>query len=86
MKHTPKFAPWKPTPGNAFTGDHGAAPIVWATAAQASYASRVNAGWHNGRTLDMAGRATVMLDPHASLISIATPEDKKVKRKQGAAI
>jgi hypothetical protein len=73
--------------GNAFTGHTGAAPIVWFTSASASYATRVNAGLGAGNALDSAGRATVSIDPnHAYGTTIATAEDKKFKRKQGAAI
>jgi len=73
--------------GNAFTGHTGAAPIVWATPAAAAYATRVNAGLGAGNALDAAGRARVDVNPnHSYGTTIATAEDKKFKRKQGAAI
>lgn len=72
---------------NAFTGHTGADPIVWATPAAAAYATRVNAGMGTGNALDSAGRARVDVDPNDRYgTTIATAEDKKFKRKQGAAI
>ncbi len=72
------------SPDNAFTGNTGMPPIEWSTSASAAYATRVKNA--QGNALDAAGRPTVVLEPHASGISIATAADKKFKRKQGAAI
>lgn len=72
-------------PDNAFTGNTGMPPIQWSTSATAAYATRVNNN-AQGNALDAAGRPTVVLDPHASGISIATAADKKFKRKQEASI
>lgn len=70
---------------NAFCGDTGFDPVQWSTSATAAYATRLNNN-AQGNALDAAGRPTVVMNPHAPGISIATADDKKFKRKQGAAI